>query len=86
MMTKNQLRKALLRIPNVMQFCARYSIPRRTVMRLREADSESVPRSGTILLMEQALKQEGLVKSGDSQRKKPAPRRKPARVAGRDGA
>jgi hypothetical protein len=75
MMTKSQLRKALLKVPNVVEFCAKHELPRRTVMRLRDKADQTEPRRGTIQLVETALRAEGIV-SGDQQTNQRTPGRK----------
>jgi hypothetical protein len=84
-MTKNQLRRLLLRVPNVVHFCQRHDLSLRTVMRLRTR-YEGEPTKRTMQRMVAALTEEGIIESGErqpTQRAASMPGRKRGQVAGR---
>lgn len=82
MLTKAQLRAACRKIPNVVQFCTDYDLPRRTVMRMRTMYAS--PSRRTIERIEAALFMEGLVSGDKPTNRAKAPGRKPGRVGRRN--
>ena len=73
MLTKHKMRLALMRVVNVSDFCRKYELARRTVMRMRSAKEkgEASPTRRTLGRIERALISEGIISDEQQQPAKP---------------